>query len=59
MENNQKRKLVLIRGGLGMEGPITRMGLWERFPQTPPTTIAVLVGSKLLVLGALAYWLYA
>ncbi len=62
---SDKPRLVLIPGGLSEEadaaiaGPITRMGLWHRFPQpSKAQMVLILVAKVLLLTGALVYFLH-
>lgn len=53
-----KPRLILIPGGLGEEtpvGPITRLGLWHRFPQPSKVQIALILAAKVLLLLCAAY----
>jgi len=58
MDKNSKPKLVLIPGGCGVMGPIERLGLRDRIPMTPPKLVYLLVGTKILLLSALAYLMF-
>lgn len=65
MDIPSKPRFVLIPGGLGqdevdveLQGPVSRLGLWDRFPDTSPKFLAFIIVSKLLLLGSLAYWVY-
>jgi len=63
MEKTSKPRLVLIPGGLGLaepvlQGPIDRLGLRDRYPFHPPRMIWILVGTKLVLLTALAYLVF-
>ncbi len=55
---NRKTNLVLIRGGASELGPVSRMGLWRRFPQQSSRKMMVYLGAKALLVSAmLYYWL--
>jgi hypothetical protein len=55
---NQKRHLVLVRGGAQELGPVSRMGLWRKFPQQSKGKLAFYLGAKTLLVSAmLYYWL--
>jgi hypothetical protein len=55
---NRKTHLVLVRGGASELGPVSRMGLWRRFPQQSPRKLALYLGAKALLVSAmLYYWL--
>lgn len=38
-----------------IEGPITRLDLWQRFPPVPKVKIGIFVLSKLIVLSVVLY----
>jgi hypothetical protein len=58
----EKPYLVLIPGGLRdgevAEGPITRMGLWHRFPQPSKAQLALILVGKLLLLSVAALYFF-
>ncbi|MBY0372144.1 hypothetical protein K2X33_15790 [bacterium] len=56
--SKNRPNLVLIRGGAESLGPVSRMGLWARFPQTSTGTRVWLIAGKVLLLGSLVYYLY-
>lgn len=43
-------KLRLIQGGKGLEGPATRLKLYQRFPKPNKTRFALAILSKLVLL---------
>ncbi|NBX75512.1 MAG: hypothetical protein EBQ92_03085 [Proteobacteria bacterium] len=45
-----KPHLRLIYGGKGVEGPATRLNLYERFPRPNKSRVALTILSKLLLL---------
>ncbi len=53
-----RRQLVVIRGGLGLEGPVTRLNAWERFEGTSTRTVALLALGKIALLASVAYYFY-
>ncbi len=50
------RGLVLVQGGKGLEGPISRMGLWERFEPVCLARLSLILGMKALLLGLILYY---
>lgn len=59
MEKASKPKLVLIQGGCGIQGPIDRLGLRDRYPGASSKLVWVLVSAKLVLLTALAYVIFS
>jgi len=50
-----KPRLIVIPGGRSEEspvGPITRLGLWHRFPQPSKAQVTMILAAKLLLLAA-------
>jgi len=57
MQKNRPN-LVLIRGGAEALGPVSRMGLWDRFPQTQRAPRAWFIAAKAILLGSLLYYCF-
>lgn len=55
----RKRHLVLVRGGASEMGPISRMGLWRRFPQVSKRQQYLMITTKALLVASIAYYLLA
>lgn len=54
----ERPKLVLIRGGAEALGPVSRMGLWDRFPDKRRAPQYWMLLTKLLLLSSLIYFVY-
>jgi hypothetical protein len=59
MENKSLRHLRLVDPFEGpVEGPITRLDLWYRFPPISKIQLAVYITGKLVLLAVLYYFIY-
>lgn len=57
-QSNGKPRLTLVQGSLeeaSMPGPVTRMGLWNRFEPTSPRLWAFVIFTKCALLATLGY----
>ena len=57
MREKNGKHLVLVRGGDSALGPISRMDLWGRVPTYTPLQVGIMVGAKVLLMGAILYYL--
>jgi hypothetical protein len=59
MMERKPRKFNLVYGGRDLNvGPISRMGLWSRFEPMPKFYWMIFLGSKLVLIGSLFYFLF-
>jgi hypothetical protein len=58
MKNTPYPSLKLVRREDYIEGPITRMGLWYRFPPVSKRQVAFYIFTKLALLITLFYFVY-
>lgn len=55
----KRPQLIVLNGGEEkLEGPATRLHLYDRFPRVNKVNLALVIGGKLLLLGTLFYFLY-
>lgn len=57
----ERNKLTLIQGGLeasGPEGPVTRLGLWNRFRPLTKTQLAWIFIPKFILLATVFYFIW-
>lgn len=56
---SRKPHLILVRGGESQLGPISRMGLWNRFPKYSAWQMGLYLGAKILLAGSILFYLLA
>lgn len=55
----RKPNLILVHGGASAMGPISRLGLWNRFPTYTKTQVAWMLFAKALLVTSLIFYLLA
>jgi len=59
MEKKNNRRFYVIQGGpeSELEGPATRLGLYERFPKTDRKHLALVLFTKVALLAGMLYFI--
>lgn len=58
MENNHRHLRLVSEFDPAFQGPITRMGLWYRFPPVAKGQVAYYIVVKLVLLSVLYFYVY-
>jgi len=58
MNSVRRPKLTVIPGGRGEIGPITRLGLWDKFQPTSKVLWFLILASKVALLLGIIYYFF-